>query len=446
MIRVTMIGALLLITAAPLGAQVPARLTLEAAQALARAHHPALSKLQRDREAAESTTLQSWGQLLPTASASVNFSGGSSTTLTGQDEFGRPVSLDEAATFQSSSASQGVSLSLPIFDGGQRLRNLSASRAQERAIDARLDAEDRRIDAAVARAFYQAMRMEQQIALEQRLLAAARDHLERTEALLRIAASSHPDLLGARIQVASAEQAVARAEGDAGKARLQLLDAMGVDGAPDFRVDGALPAAFDPASLDEAALVARARAQSPAVVAAHAAAAAADSRAASTRSTRWPRITASASFNRGMSLRSYDAFFQFNPRNHGFSFGLGGTIPLFTGFQTTSQIAQASAAAFSAREDERAARQAAEREVRSALIDLDNAFRTLELSRTRVALERERLEMAEEQYRQGALNFVLLQQFIDQAAQAERQALDAEFGFAAALVSLEERTVTRLER
>jgi outer membrane protein len=447
MTRVTAIAVAFLFAGAALQAQtVPAQLTLAEAQSLAHAHHPALRKARQEQVTASAGTLQSWGQLLPSASASMNFSGGSSTTLTGQDEFGRPVSLEQAVTFQSSSASQGISLSMPVFDGGQRLRTLSAARAQERVVDARLAGEERRVEAAVARAFYQAMRLEAQIALEQRLLASARDHLERTEALMRIAASGHPDVLGARIQVAAAEQAVARAEGDAGKSRLDLLGAIGIDGTPAFRVVGELPAAFDPALLDVERLVAHAQAAAPAVLAATAATAAARSRASATRASRWPRISATAGFSRNMSLRSYDAFLQLNPRNHGLSFGLGGTMPLFTGFQTAAQIAQAAGTEHGAREDERAALQAAAREVRAGLIDLENAYRTLQLSRIRVELERERLGMAEEQYRQGALNFVLLQQFIEQASQAERQALDAEFGFTSALITLEERAATRLER
>jgi outer membrane protein len=446
MTRAMVLAVLLTATPALLPAQaVPARMTLADALEIARQHNASLNKARSDQHVAGMNTLQSYGQLMPNASASLGFSGSNSTTLTGQDEFGRPVRLDDPTTFQSSSASQSVSLSVPIFDP-RLLRGVAVAKAQERSVDGRLAVEERRLEAAVTRAFYDAMRLERQIELEQRLLAAAADNLERSESLLRIAAASHADVIGARIQVASAEQSLARAEGEAAKGRLRLLEAMGVGGGPEFTAVGDLPAAFDPATLAVEPLVEHAQAAGPGVQVASANLAAARHRTASARSSRLPTLRANAGYGRSMGLRSYDAFFQMNPQNRSLNFGLSASVPLFSGFQVSSNIASANAQEYAAREDERIARNTAAREVRTAHIDLVNAYRTLELSRTRVELERERLAMAEEQYRQGSLTYVVLQQYIDQAANAERQAVDALFGFATALAGLEEKAATPLRR
>jgi outer membrane protein TolC len=124
---------------------------------------------------------------------------------------------------------------------------------------------------------------------------------------------------------------------------------------------------------------------------------------------------------------------------------VGVSLPLFSRFQTSDVIAQASAAAVDAQHDLRTAQLTVERDVRSAIIDLDNAYRSLQLAREQVELNRERQELTHERYRLGGSDFTTLQNVIDRTAQAERQALEALFGFIDARISLEEKLGHRLE-
>jgi outer membrane protein len=433
--------------AAPLSAPaqtVPQRLTLEDALSIARQHNPALRKARADQGVNESATLQAWGRLLPQLTLSTRSSLGSNTTLTGQDAFGRPVSLDEAEHYRSSSASQNASLSVTLFDGGNSLRSIGAARSREEAGAVRILAEEQRLLANVTRAYYRALSTERRVDLEARLLESAEDHLSRTEELLRIAVTSHPDVLGARGQVALARQNLGRAEADAAKAKLALLEQLGVGGRDDYTLAAELPAAFDPAQLDVESIVASAVGNSPGVRQARAQTAAARQQTSAARGSRWPRITADAGFGRSMSLRSFDAFGQINPQNRGLTLAVGASLPVFTGFQTRHSITQAWTAEQNALEDERAAALAAEREVRSSFIDLEEAYAALQLAQLRAELESERLAMAEELYRIGSYTFITLQQHIEQAAQAERSALDALFTFADARVTLEERAAMQV--
>ena len=77
--------------------------------------------------------------------------------------------------------------------------------------------------------------------------------------------------------------------------------------------------------------------------------------------------------------------------------------------------------------------------MRAAVIDLENAYRQLALAEQKAALSAQRLELATEQYRLGALDFLRLQRVIDETSNAERQALDARYGFVRARVALEEK-------
>ena len=127
-----------------------------------------------------------------------------------------------------------------------------------------------------------------------------------------------------------------------------------------------------------------------------------------------------------------------NPQNRAFNFGISASLPLFSKFQTSAAIARADASRDDARHDERAAVLRVERQVRSAYIDVESAHRILELAERKAALSRERLELAQEQYRNGAMSFAELQIVIDRTASAERDAVDARANHAASVSMLEQ--------
>ena len=439
--------AVLIGSAGPISAQhAPAVLTLDEALRIARSGNPEFLRTANDLEVAGSSVRSAWGGFLPNLNTNLNFSGSRSTTLTGEDFFGDPIESPEPVTSRRSSASQGISTQMTLFDGGTTLRNLQARRATYDGVSAQIQAAGIQLDARVSREYFQAVRAVRNITLEEYLLASARDRLERTEQLLRLAARNREDVLGARADVAQAEQNVERARGDADKTRLTLAATLGMQPTTSISVDTVLPPVFDPADLDVEALVAGALASSPVVRQRESALRAAKYGASAARARRLPSISASAGYNRGMSAAGYGAFGEFNPgENYGFSFGVGVSLPLFSRFQTSDAIAQASAGAVDADHDLRAARLTVERDVRAAIIDLDNAYRSLQLAEEQVDLNRERQELTQERYRLGGSDFTTLQNVIDRTAQAERQALEALFGFINARISLEEKLGHRLE-
>ncbi len=78
--------------------------------------------------------------------------------------------------------------------------------------------------------------------------------------------------------------------------------------------------------------------------------------------------------------------------------------------------------------------------MRAALVDLRNAYRSLQLAERSLALSQERLELTQERYRTGGnVTFVDLQSAIDGAARAERDFIDAQFQYVSARINLESR-------
>lgn len=430
-------GLALAIAPASAWAQTHA-LTLDDALRMARANNPAYLKVQNDGKVAAAQIKQSFGALFPSLNANLNATGFTSSRVTGENDYGQPVKLPTAVDFKGSSAQQGIGFNMKLFDGGAMIRDLGAARAQAAAVDAYVYAQAASLTGDVTRQYYAALRAARMIDVEKRLLVSAKDRLDRTEQLLRVAGSSPVDVLGARVEVASQEQQVARAEADARKQALALNEVMGLSGDVDYQLTTDIPPVVDPSGISTQALLNDALKSSPIILQADAAIRGADKRAAATKATRFPTISANANFGRSMSLSSYDALWELNPQNHGFNFGLSAAIPIFNNFRASYAIAQAEAAAADAKQDARGARLRVERQIRSALEDLGNSYKQLRLAEKKAAISRDRLELAQEQYRNGAMTFSDLQNVIDRTAAAEREAVDARFTYASALSFLEE--------
>jgi outer membrane protein TolC len=239
--------------------------------------------------------------------------------------------------------------------------------------------------------------------------------------------------------VLDAQRRLRQQQASAERQRLLLTYTVGIGAATPFELDTAIPDIFDPSTLDPDALVARAAEVHPLLRQADASLATARARSAAARGTRWPRISASFNFSRSAQRPGHEAFGDVNPLNRGWGTGLNFSLPIFKGFGPSHEIEQADAAERDTQHERRRIGLQVEQEIRSALVDLETAYDELELVNQIAALTEERLTMAEEQYRIGALDFLLLQQLIDDNLAAQRQAVDAQFTFITARAALEEK-------
>ncbi len=442
---VGLIGITLLPSVAPMQAQeVPRVLTLADALEIARQSNPAYLRAVAQADASGAEVRAGFGAFLPNLNANISWNGNSRTTLTGEDDFGRPVELPDPFTFKSSSASQGLSSSITLFDGLQNINNLKAAEAGRDAADESVDFQATSVEAEVARRFFAALQARRQIEVEQQLLEVSRQQRDATERLFRVAARSEVDVLGAQANLAQAEQQLESAIAQERKALLQLAEQIGLEDGVEFEIEGTLPEVFDPSALNADSLVAWALMHNPRIGQATANASQARFSAKAARGRRWPILSARANFGRSMSLSSYDALWELNPQNRSFNFGLDVQIPLFSRFQTSYTIAQATAQERIASENLREAQLQLEREVRSGYIDLVTAHRSLELAQQRVDFSRRRLTMAQEQYQLGTIDFTNFQQVVTQSSNDARSLISAELEFARATVTLEENVGMRV--
>jgi outer membrane protein len=439
----------LLALAAPLSAQQALqRLSLEEALRLAEEHNPGYRSAQAELGVADARERESFGAFLPQVSTSFSLGGSANRRWVGTDPFGKPLPSEQAIETSSSYGSQGVSLSLPLFQRG-RLGEVRAARADEEAAGARVRLEAGRLRGEVTRHYQAALQAERTIALEERLLASAAERLEATRRLFRIAAQGMGEVLGAEVEVARQEQALEEARGEARKAKLALGEVLGVPALEGVQLTSEALAVSDPAALHADSLVALALRAHPRVEHETAQVAAAEHRMGAARGGRWPTVDARAGYSRSTFGQDAEGLVILDPStraDRALSLGFSVSLPVFDQFRSSVRTAQAEASRTRAREGLRAARLAVEREVRSALIDLENAYRRIRLAERAAKLSQERLELAREQYRLGAIRFIELQAVVDRAAQAEREALRARFQFGGALALLEEKVGAPVRR
>jgi len=442
--RIRSLLALASLAAAPaLHAQTPADtvpLTLDQALRTAEENNPTYRRALTEMGTARADVRRARGAFLPSASLSLGTGVGYSRAVSATGDFGESV-RDSIRVSNTSQATQTLQLGqLTLLDGGQRRRDLRAAQAGEQAVSARIDGAALTVRADVSRRYWTAVRADRAIRLEEQLLASARDRLEVTRALVRVGVRGPIDVLSAEVTVAEQEQALERARGEARVAQLDLRQAMGdMDGGWLALIDEPV-AMFDPATLNGDALVARALESHPRVRRVDLGVAQSEHRLSSAEGSRWPRLSAGATLGRSEYFGDpYSGIYDLRPANQNASVSVSLQIPLFNGYQTAYQIQSARAARDAAQEDARSERLTVEREVRGALVDLDNAYRAAVNAERTLGLNRRRLELAQQQYRVGGLTLTDLTDAVERAARAERDALRTRFEFATAHATLEER-------
>jgi outer membrane protein len=442
------VGGLLVLFAGPAAAQqeIPA-LTLEDAFRIARERNPGFRSAQLDIRDAEAGVLSSYGSFLPNLNANFGWSASRSTTTIGTDDFGGVIE-DRSRTVINSNASQGISTSVTLFDGFRNVNNLRAAKSSVEAAEARVAIEEINLQADVARAFYQAIVASEQVDVERQLLSSAQDDLERQQRRFGIASATQVDVLTAELAVADREQSLETAINEATKARLVVLQRLGTLGEMmDFEPVGELPEVFDPTVYDAGDLVALALQVHPSTAQAQASLAESSRRLSVAKAQRLPQISANGGYSRSASTNGYSQFFDINPNlNRGFNFGLNISLPIFQRFSVSQSTATAGAAVDRAQERIWENQLAVEQQVRSALIDLVNAFRTYENRVRSRDINQRRVEMAQEQLLLGAISYFELQQHVDGLANAERLLIQAQGTFANTLVGLQQQVGQPIQR
>lgn len=392
---------------------LPAQETLELENAIRTAllRNPSITTAEANAATAAADRWAHWGALLPSASVSANIGSSSSTTLTFLEDDGTRVVLDDPVI--SDRRSNGANLSFNLQLGAETFTTIDAGGEQRAAAEYRLSAAHALVVRQVKVAYFEALKQQRLVELAERQLELRREEFELTEDKYEIAAADRSELLASEIAVRTAELQLLEAEDARDRAVRAIRVAQGVDGLAETDVVLAEPPIVPDAgalAIDE--LLLAARGTNPQLLALAAEESAASTSVWAARSTYLPTLGASLSFGRGRQLGGDESFFEFSPANTSSSFQLSLSLPLFNGFQRKQRNAAASNQLAIARANLREQEIAVEQQIRGLVEDIRRGDRRLEVLAGNVELAEERLELTREQYRLGTVQYINLQQAI----------------------------------
>lgn len=420
--------------------QEPLRLTLDEALDYAAGSNP---ELRQARNATSMNTAESrrlwFGRILPRASLTLF-----NTSFTGNlqrnavDELGYPVENPTADWQYFSNTTHSLSLGWTVqgpslFHEYRSQRLTSRSRELDRLVA--LD----EVQIEVQRLYMDALEQRELLRAEEELIAAREINLDVVERLFELALRTRVDILQAELEVERQRLTYQQQETAFRQALLELRSAMGLtEERPIELVDEDLPL-FDPTVLEADALIERAHEVSPALLRSDVRIRTGEVAVAQQRSAWWPQVDLGVNLYRREQDFYAEALFEPPGTSELESrFYLQFSIPILNNyFQHEVDRQQATVDLQNSREDDRRARLDTEQRIRSALLELENQWSSVQLTERALEIAQEALRLAREEYRLGSLSFTDLRQSFDDEARARRDAITARHAFVEALLALE---------
>jgi outer membrane protein len=426
-------GAPLAAQAAPNDADDAQPISLDEAVRLAQRNAPALVQARGQERVNRAGVTSAYAAFLPNVSVSM----GGVRQFTGEGartRFNPQTGATEVIPAEPWTYSNGLSLSVDLFDGGRRLFDVGTARANVSASEAAEVAQRFAVSLDVQQQYYAVLAAHESEAAARAQLAEAQQELRAATGRLAAGAGTTSDSLRSVILVGNARLALLTAQtnlrnANAALTRLTASPAP-VTALPSDTLDTPGPAA----PLDSGTLIDLAE-RGPAVRQAEAQVAAAR---AGVRSARAPYLpTVSAGYSRGGS--GFDPRFGFgdDPYNYQGSLRLSLSYPLFNQFAREEGVVRARVAEDNADAQLRDARLAARQQVVQALGALRTAQQQVEIQRASVAAAEEDLRVQRQRYEVGAST--LLDQLTSQTqlSQARAQLIQARYNARVARAQLE---------
>ena len=426
----------------PLAAQEagPLRLTLDEALDYAAGSNPELRQATNtaSMNAVESRRLW-FGRILPSASLTLF-----NTSFTGNlqrnavDELGYPVENPSADWQYFSNTTHSLALNWRIQGPSlfheyrsQRLTNRDRDLGRRVALD--------EVEIEVQRLYMDALEQRELLRAEEELIAAREINLDVVERLFELALRTRVDILQAELEVERQRLTHQRQETAYRQALLELRSAMGLSEERSLELaDEDLPL-FDPSGLDAEALIARAGEVNATLLRSDVRVRSGEVAVAQQRSAWWPRVDLGVNLYRREQDFYGEALFQPPGTSELESrFYVQFSLPVLNDyFQHRVDRQQATVNLQNDREEDRRARLETEQRIRSALLELENQWSSVQLTERALEIAQEALRLAREEYRLGSISFTDLRQSFDDEAGARREAITARHAFVEALLGLE---------
>lgn len=418
----------LALAAAPAAAQERPSFTLDEAIRLAEQSRPSAVRAFGGVRSAEASRRSAFGAWLPSLSASAS-TGRSFTAGEARVDLNTGQVIPGDVT--SNNVSTGLNANWDVFTGFRR-------GAERRAADAGLlaaeaDLVDARYTVALetTQEFLNVLAAEELLTVRQASVRRAEEQLKVAVAKLQNGSATRSDSLRSLVQLGQAQVNVLSVQAELARSEANLGRLVGRDGRVGAVADSSVTRVLT--TVDTAAVLQEALANSPRVRSAAAASDAAQAAVAQAKAAYWPTLNLGGRVNWSGSAQTDDPL----RLSHSRSLSLSGSWALFNGFSREENVVRSSVAADNAEADAADAR----RQVASALIgylaDLEAARLGLEIARTSVRAAEEDLRVQNERYRLGASTIIDILQSQESLTQAGVDEVNARFTYLRAKAQIE---------
>lgn len=371
---------------------IPEVLTLEKAVDLAVSNHPSLRVASGTQAVNEALVGQAQSGFYPQVSGSLGYTKRTfnSTTTFGGIPLPRSTSGATTPFYQSN-----VTLNQLLYDFGTIKSQVNTAQFNLKAVNSDAETTLQTVVVNVQQAYFGLQQAQRLVTVSEEALMQFKKHLDLAKGRFQAGVAPKIDVTTAEVDLSNAQLNLITAKNNALIARVTLNNAMGIQTASPYRVlDPSLGEAYQ-VTLDEA--VARAMQFRPEMISQQAQERAAEAAIKSAQGNFFPTVTSSANYS--YSATDFPLVYNWN---------VTGTvnIPIFSGFLTKQQVAQARANLLKTKANGEVLQQNILLEVNQALLNLEAAKERLRVTAVTIVQAKERLALVEGRYRAGLSNAI----------------------------------------
>jgi outer membrane protein len=340
--------------------------------------------------------------------------------------FPKPLAPDGFTMVQVPAIQAGLELKYLLFDAGERAAHVDASTQEQIAAGANFIQANQEVAFRVASAYYRLLTAQERLVAAEETLKTARTTLDAAESRLNNGRATLPDVLNARSEAAQAVFDRESADGDEKIARVALMESIGAEPSPNIQIDtqNAAPAPRQ-LTLSIDALIDRALATRPDLMAVAAEIRAADDAIRAAKSEYKPKIGVAASVAQ-TSLWPTSSFGELGSASRPtWTAGLQIQWRLFDGGARASQVAAAESRRRQAQDEMTEIHDRATREVWTAYINFRSALRKNDAALSLLESATTSYSASLDAYNAGVRNLVDVVQAERQLAQARLSGVSA---------------------
>jgi outer membrane protein len=403
------------------GAQEPIRkgqtLDLERCIAIALERHPSLQAAAGTVKAGESKVGQARSPQYPQINGSVSYS---------RTDPMSPSSGKTGTAEASDSYASSISLSQSLYDFGRTSTQVKIQEFNLNSSRSDLDNTRTQVTFAVKQAYWGLLQAERNRTVSREVVEQLSQHLDRAKAFFEVGIKPKFDVTKAEVDLSNAKFNLQKAENALRLAFVALNTAMGIPEAPDYRVADQL--SLDALNIDLDQMLLRAYERRPDLKAILLKKQSLEQSIELARKGYYPSLTGTASY--GWGGGSF-------PLDQGWSFGAQLNVPLFSGYSTKQQIAEAQANLEVLTANEASLRQGIYQNVKQAWINLQEAADRVKTAAVSIRQADENLELANGRYASGVGNPIEVTDALVAVSNAKTADISALCDYKLAKASLE---------